>query len=403
MSYIFNNQVAYSDSVNLDAFGRLRVSEGTSILELSQVYDKRPRLVNEVTGGTVTSNHDAVNSCVVMSGTGANSYVIRQSYMVAPYQTGKGQLFEGSFSNFQLQTNVIKRIGQFTASSGSTFFSNPDGYFLESNGVTNVISFQVWKTGSLTFSAATTIWNNDKFDPTTIDWSKTQLMMVDYQWLGVGRMRFYLIFGGLPYLMYEHTGTNNLSNVYMTSPNKPIRYEIRTLGGTGKFDMLCSQVSIEGTLNQLWIPCGVSHEQTSTLVTSGTKYAFLGIRTGPSYESISPILKQISIMNTSNDDYLVTIEIDPTISGSYTWTGTSQVEIQKALGDGSQTVTGTGDILASWIGAAGTNLISEYQLLDSQVNPGLKIDGSNQAIWVCITPLGANATFRGSVNLIYRK
>ena len=403
MSYIFNNEVTYSDSVNLDAFGRLRTSEVTSVLELSQVYDKRPRLIDEVTGGTVTSTHSIIDSQVVMSGTGANSYVIRQSFMCAPYQPGKSQLFEGSFGNFQLESNVIKRIGQFAAASGSTYFSNPDGYFLESNGVTNKISLQVWKTGSLTFSADTSVWNNTDINPLTIDWSLTQLMMVDYQWLGVGRMRFFLVYGGVPYLMYEHTGTDNLSTVYMTSPNKPIRYELRTLSGTGSFNMICSQVSIEGTLNQLWTPCGITHEQVTTLATSGTKYPFLGIRTTSNYKDISPILKQISIMNTSNDDYLVTVEIDPTISGSYSWTGTSQIEIEKALGNGSQTVTSTGDILGSWIGAAGTSLITEYQLLDSQVNPGTKIDGSRQAIWICITPLGANATFRGSANILYRK
>lgn len=405
MSYIFNNNpaVKYSDSPNLDAFGRLRVSEITSILEISQVYDKRPYVIDEVIGGTATSTHSKIFSHVQMSGTGANSYVIRQSFLYAPYQPGKSQIFEGSFSNFQIENNVIKRVGQFSSGTGSTYTESLDGYFLESNGVTNSISFQVWRSGTLTLSAHTSVWNITEFDVSTINWSLSQLMMVDYQWLGVGRMRFYMVFGGIPYLLYERTGTNNLSNVYMTSPNKPIRYELRTLSGTGSFNMICAQASIEGALNQLWLPCSISHQQTTTLSVENTKYAWLGIKMNKGYEEISPILKQISILNTSNDDYLVTVEIDPVITGSYSFSASTQPEILRSFGDGTQTVTTNGNILASFIGAAGTSSLTSYELLDSQLNPGKKINGEPQQLWICITPLGANATFRGTVNVYYRK
>ena len=144
MSFIYNNAVKYSDSPNIDAFGRLRVSEITSLLEVSQIYDKRPYIVDEVTGGTVTSTHSTINAQVVMSGTGLNSYVIRQTYNYAVYQPGKSQIFEASFSNFQLESNVIKRVGYFNAHSGSTYTDDIDGFFLESNGITNKISFQIW-------------------------------------------------------------------------------------------------------------------------------------------------------------------------------------------------------------------------------------------------------------------
>lgn len=402
MAYIYNNKIAYSDSPNLDAFGRLRMSELTSILEVSQVYDKRPYVVDEVTGGTVTSTFNMGLSQVTMSGTGANSYVIRQTFVFAPYQPGKSMIFEGSFSNFQLESNVIKRVGQFNADSGSTYTQNLDGYFLESNGVTNKISFQVWRSGTLTLSADTSIWNTD-YDVSSINWSLTQLMMVDYQWLGVGRMRFYMVFDGLFYLMYERTGTNNLDKVYMTSPNQPIRYELRTSGGSGSFNMICSQASVEGTQNQLWIPCAITYPQTATFVTANTKYAWLGMKMNSGYEKISLLLQEVSLINTSNDDYLVTIEIDPVISGTYSFSASSQTEILKSYGDGSQTVTTTGNLIGSFLGAAGTSTLSSYSLLDSQILPGRKINGQSQELWICITPLGANATFRGTANVTYRK
>jgi hypothetical protein len=404
MSFIFNDQIQYKDGPNLDAFGRVRTVEITSLLEVSHVLDKRPYIVDEVTGGTVTSTHSAVNAKVTMSGTGANSYVIRQTLVNAVYQPGKSQIFEGSFANFQLESNVIKRVGYFHTTSGSTYTDDLDGFFLESNGITNTISFQIWKTGSLTYSADTTSWDNSQYDPTSIDWSKTNLMVTDFQWLGVGRVRFGMVLGGITYYFTTFTAANNITNVYMTSPNKPVRYELRTVGGTGSFDMICSQVSMEGSLNQLVIPIGiVGPSSVVTLSTAGQKYPFIGIKMASGYEDVSPILKNIGILNTSNDNYYCTVEIDPVITGSYSFSATSQPEVLKSICDGSQVINTIGPIIASFIGEAGTTALSNFELLDSQINPGSKISGKVQEIWVCITPLGANATFYGSLNLYYRK
>ncbi len=70
---------------------------------------------------------------------------------------------------------------------------------------------------------------------------------------GVGRMRFGLDLDGILIYFTEHNCANNEPNVYMSSPNQPIRYEIRQVGvGSGSFDMICSQVSTEGALNGLY-------------------------------------------------------------------------------------------------------------------------------------------------------
>jgi hypothetical protein len=55
MSYIFNNAVKYSDSTNLDAFGRLRVSEITSLLETTHVNSDGLLFEDEATTGTTTT------------------------------------------------------------------------------------------------------------------------------------------------------------------------------------------------------------------------------------------------------------------------------------------------------------------------------------------------------------
>jgi hypothetical protein len=402
MSFIFNKEIEYADSPNLDAFGRLRVSEITSLIQIKHIYDKLPKQVDEATGGTATSVFSQTNANVTMSVSSNNDYVIRQTKERGIYQPGKGQLFEASFSNFQLQTNVIKKVGYFTSSTSSPYNTNYDGFFLESNGATNVISFQIWKSGTLTYSAATTSWNNTKFNPNNISWDKTNLAFIDFQWLGVGRVRFGLNLSGTTYIFSDFSGTNNLTNVYMSSPNKPIRYEVRSSGGSGSFNQICSQVSMEGAINSLNDTTFIAKTNTTSLNTAGTKYPFIGFKMNNNTSDVTPYVDNITIINTSNDNYLLTIEINPTISSGMTYTAIDSY-IDASFGSNSQTVTSSGTILGGFIGESGTKTLTNFNLRFSEIKPGKKINGDVDAVWLCITPLGANAHFIGSVNLYYYK
>ena len=401
MSFIYNNAIKYSDSPNLDAFGRLRVSNITSLIELTHVYNKQPILVNEVTAGTATSVWNQSNAEVAMGVTTTGDYVIRQTKQSAVYQPGKGQLFEASFSDFNLQSNVLKRVGYFTSTTASTYNTVFDGFFLESDGVSNQISFQIWKSGASIYSAITSSWDNSQIDITTVDWSKTNLMLVDFQWLGVGRLRFGLSLSGNTYIFADSSGTNNLNDVYMSSPNKPIRYEIRSSSGAGTFNQICSQVSMEGSLNSLFIPVAVANPSVVTLSLSGTKYPVMGFKMSTGYETISLIMRYLNILNTSNDNYIATVEINPTISGAYTHSTLTNTGVEYSFGNGSQTVTSQGFIIGNFIGEAGTQALTTFTFDDSKINPGRNINGTLDELWVCITPLGANATFYISSNLYY--
>jgi hypothetical protein len=402
MSFIYNNAVKYSDSPNLDAFGRLRIAAITNLLDIKHVYDKNPLQVNELTAGTATSIFSQEYARVRMSTSANNSLVIRQTKTHPIYQPGKSQLFEGSFSNFQIETNVIKRVGCFVSTTASTYNSVFDGFFLESNGVTNEISFQIWRSGTTIYSAATTTWETSEFDPTNLNWTNTQLLMVDYQWLGVGRVRFGLNLSGQTIYYSEHNCSNNELSVYMSSPNQPIRYEIRQVGvGSGTFDMICSQVSTEGALNGLYSTVGIIHSDTATLSSSGTKYPYIGYRLKPDYKSITSQYSSLSVLNTSNDNYLLTIEFNPTLSSTPVWTDIPNSPFQYSLGTGATTITTAGHIMSSLIGEAGTSALTTLKLDDNQIRVGSNINGTLDEMWVCLKPLGANATFLGTAEILY--
>lgn len=404
MSYIYNNKIAYSDSPNLDAFGRLRTAAVQNLVDIKHVYDKNPLQVNEVTAGTATSIFDQEYARIRMSTSANNDFVIRQGKTHPIYQPGKSQLFQASFSNFQLETNVIKRVGAFTSITVSPYNSVFDGYFLESNGVTNEISFQIWRSGTTIYTASTTTWNSNEFDPINLDWSNTNLMSVDYQWLGVGRMRFGLDLAGILIYFTEHNCANNEPNVYMSTPNQPIRYEIRQVGvGSGYFDMICSQVSSEGALNGLYSTVGIQNSTNADLNSSGTKYPYIGYRLKQTYKSVTSQYSSLSILNTSNDNYLVTIEFNPTLSVTPSWTDIPNSPFQYSVYNGTvtETITSPGHIMSSLIGEAGTSALTTIKVDDNQIRVGSNVNGTVDEMWVCITPLSSNATFLGTAEILY--
>lgn len=403
MAYIFNNSIKYSDSPNLDAFGRLRTAVVTNLLDIKHTYDKNPLQVNEVTAGTATSVFNQQYARVRMSTSANNDLVIRQSKTHPIYQPGKSQLFEASFANFAIETNVIKRVGVFQSTTGSPYNSVFDGLFLESNGVTSAITFNVYLSGSCTYSADTSVWNNTQFDPNNFNWADVNLMTIDYQWLGVGRVRFGMVLSGQTIYFVDYTAANNITTVYMSSPNQPIRYEIRQVGvGSGYLDMICSQVSTEGALNGLYSTVSVPYTANTTLNDSGVKYSYIGYRLKETYKSVTSQYDSISILNTSNDNYLLTMEFNPTLSYTPTWVDIPNSPFQYSLGTGNtHTITSPGHVMTSLIGQAGTSALTTTKLDDNQIRVGSNVNGTRDEMWLCITPLSNTATFNGSADILY--
>jgi hypothetical protein len=401
MSYIFNDSVQYKDNSNIDAFGRLRVSETSSLLEIKHLYDKLPYIVDEEIIGSATSSLS--NSVVNMVVNSTNDAVIRQSIKSSQYQTGKSQLVEASFDKFDVESDVIKRVGYFTSATSAPYNSGFDGFFLESNGNNSEISFQIWKNGSQIYSANESDWLTNDLDVSLINWSYSQLMMCDFQWLGVGRIRFYLVHEGVPRLMTEYTQSNSSAGVYMNIPNKPIRYEIRSTGGRGDFGQICAGVAMEGSVNSLYRPVGLDHTTEVTLATSGTTYAMLGIRlgTGPSYIGASGYLSDLSILSTTGDNYVATIQIAPTLNKPSSWERIPNTPIQISDIDNSLIVGATGFVIATYIGKGSALSSDVISLRDNAFSLGYKIDGTPQEWWVCIKPLSGNAKYRVSGNTLY--
>ena len=402
MSYTYSNRIRYEDTSDLDSFGRLRVSSVTSLIELKHVHDNLPLLVDQkVSGVGASATWSFANSQVAMAVTNNNEYVIRQTRSRGIYQPGKGQIMEASFGNFALQTNVIKRVGYFSATTVAPYNSGFDGYFLESDGQTGVISFQIWKNGTLTYSSPSTSWLTEDYDASLLVWTDTQLMVTDFQWLGVGRVRFGMVIDGTFRLFTVHTGTNNLTEVYMRSPNQPVRYEIRSVGGAGTFNMICSQVSLEGSINNLQQSSAINGFNQITCGVAGT-YPLLGYRLNSGYVGANITLSDVqSLIGTSGTDCFFTIQLNPTLSGALAFSNITNTPIDYALGNGTVTVTAAGTTIAAFLGSGSAAQVDNFEFKDNVLRPGIGIDGTQTEVWLCATTTANNVKLRSSANLSF--
>lgn len=312
---------------NIDAFGRLRISNPLTIFDSQNRYQKDNQFdESTATGGTVTYSLDesTVNMNVTTS---SGSEVVRQSYRVMPYQPGKGLLFMGTFVMAAAQANLLQRVGYF----------NPDnGVFLQRSGST--VSFVLRTNTSGTPSDARTVnqadWNGDKLDGTgdsgyTLDLTKSQILFMDFEWLGVGSVRCGFIIDGKYIICHTFNNANDLNKVYMTTAILPVRYEIKATGAltsAATLKQICSTIISEAGYQQ----AAVNQFARRTALLGSISTTFLplvSIRLASDSLGAVVMVQAVQAFPTTNQNYEVVLLKNATLTGaSYNTTDFAHVD-----------------------------------------------------------------------------
>lgn len=396
MSYFNNTNIQGSDSPSIDAFGRWRVAAPETLFDSKQIFNNQPLYWDdqEVSGASTTSTHsvNTASSAMGVAGTTAGKRV-RQTYMRFNYQPGKSQLI--------LCTGTLQKSG------GGTGITRAFGYFDDKNGLflqDKEGTIQLVKRGFMTGSAVDTEvdqvnWNLDKLDGTgasgiTLDFTKSQILYIDFEWLGVGRVRMGFVVDGKIYYAHEFNHANNLSGVYMSTPNLPIRYEIENdgTGGAATLEHICSSVISEGGLQKNGT---LEHVESNkvTYSTAGTKYIALAGRLQAGYFGLSIDIENVSASIFSNDFGLWQFIAGGTPSETLTYTPVSNSGVEVFKGDGSQTLTGGQLVDGRWVTAASAIDFNT----PNAVRLGSTIDGIPQVFYLCFTPNTNNTSFSATV------
>lgn len=336
----FGKLTAGTGATAVDAFGRLRVAETFTLGDYKHLYAIDPNFNDrKLNGGNIQYNVN--KACATMTTTSnVASSAAHQTKFYHHYQPGKSQVIFSSVCFGYAQQNVTKRTGYFDDRDGIYFEQVGNG---TSNGTTNgTLNFVIrsYAGGSASEAAVGTYkrrvpqseWNIDPCDGTgpskfNINTSKTQLIYIDFQWLGVGRVRCGFVHDGQIILAHEYYCSNVLSEVYMSNPNLPVRCEILNTGTTsgGSMDQICSTVMSEGGYTE----SGIDFTKImidSRAVAAGATVPALAIRLKNTFNNypnrISVKLNTISLYPTGDTMVfqIAKLPSEASLTGTLNWT-----------------------------------------------------------------------------------
>jgi hypothetical protein len=287
-------------SANGDAFSRLRVSEPFTLGDYKHLYGIDSNFIEHTeNGGTLTfQSNQACARLTTTSNTA--SRVVHQSKFYHHYMPGKSQLILSSFNFYDPVSNVTKRTGYYDDNNGIYFEQT-------GSGVLNIV-LRSYVSGSVVETRVPqSSWSVDKCNGTgasnfNMVINKTQLLFIDFQWLGVGKVRVGFAHLGQFIVAHEFIGSNNLPTVYMSTPNLPIRCELLNTGVTsgGYFDQICSTVMSEGG----YVESGQDWAVASTprALGSGATLPILAIRLKTTYQSyLNRMIVRLGSVNVFSD------------------------------------------------------------------------------------------------------
>lgn len=408
--------ISFADSGSIDAFGRQRISEPFTLFDSKQIWNDGDIADNvenyplfydnqETSGGgtSTTFNVNRASTALNVSATTAGTRV-RQTKQRFNYQPGKSQLV--------IITGIIG-----VSVSGNTkrfgYFDENDGLFFESNSSDMSVVVRSNVSGSAIDTAVSQAdWNLDKLDGTgpsgiNLDFSKVQIFFFDFEWLGVGRVRFGFYVDGLPVYCHEILNANVITSVYMSNPNLPIRVEIDN-DGTGVADSIehiCTTVVSEGGVQPNGVlrfaDIGDTPAEDISTPTAGTIYAICGIRLKAAYLSADVREVFVSIIENSgaNNPFIWRLHLNPTITAALTYSDIANSAIQFGIAD---TATPANNVIS----ASGTIVAGGYQArtdananvsLQSALRLGSLIDGTVDQLVLSAAPITANNLFFGGM------
>jgi hypothetical protein len=236
---------------NLDAFGRLRVSNPVTLFDTQNMYVDSGQFSNiTANGGTVTyvANESSFNLAV----TAANgSSVVSQCKTTQPYLPGKSLLCLESFAFATLAAGCRQRVGYFTTNNGIYFEADGEDLYLvirsKASGAVQEerIAQANWNTNTLKTGVSP--------NPLGINLNPalTNIFWCDIEWLGVGNVRAGFIINGefIVCHTFQHANQAGNTTVYMTSATLNPRYEITNTANTAgarTMKQICSTVISEG-------------------------------------------------------------------------------------------------------------------------------------------------------------
>lgn len=318
MTFIYDDKIRFDDSSDLTAFGRLRTADARLLGEYRYMYGSGTSTeMNDhiVGGGTLTADQPR-NCFLARVGTANNDTVIRQTKQYHPYIPGTSNIGMITFTLNAAKNNLSQSVGLFDDLNGIIFRMNGTTaeVVIRKNGIDDqVISQQNWSLDRL--DGSMNEYNKSGF---LADWTKCQILIIDYQWLGVGKVRVGFVTNSEITYVHQFEHVNVVTEVYMNQPSLPCRWEIKNTGTTSsnsELMLICGAVYCEGAEYETGFMRSVSTDGTTVTLaadSSANGKGILAIRLKNTLVNNKPNramtrLKNFSIVVDNDTQYKIVI------------------------------------------------------------------------------------------------
>lgn len=279
------------DSVTGDAFNRVRVSNPQNIFDFKHSFLTGSLSFKDVGNGFTIHDYNTAAAVLSVSVTAGHKQT-HISHAPIPYQPKRSQAYAATAIYGPPKHNVIRRHGMSI---------NPaldDAIYVEQHGTSGSyfgIRTSTSGTPAALLFVSQSAWNKDTLDGSgnaanpsgfALDLSKNNLFMIDYQWLGVGRVRFGFSLNGRTIVAHEANYANLISTPFIRTPNLRAFWQIENSGTTASpSDMraVCVAVDSEGGRVINGRKQAISTGNTALTASSTTMAPLLAIRPRMTY------------------------------------------------------------------------------------------------------------------------
>ena len=333
-------QVEFKDGPpSLSTFGGLIVDEPRNVRTYIHAYDALDgQFYNELAGsGSVTYVSDERAVTIDTGGTASGDLARRTSHFYHPYQAGTmTRVIQSVVVGDQGKSNVRRRWG---------LYDNNDGVYWEVDNSTLYACIRSSCSGSpVETRVAQSNWNRDHLDGSTrfnLDISKANLYFIDFQWLGVGLVRFGV---------YEEDGTKTIAHVfenpnsnvlpYMRQGTLPLSYEVENTGtaaSSSELKFICGAVQNIGSILRQSLSYTAKNSAMVSLTSASGVVPVLSARNALTFNGLNnhstSIIEKVTLYNNGDAPVMVSLDFGSVLVGAswqFASSGNSVVEYDEA-------------------------------------------------------------------------
>lgn len=340
--------VSYTNgSPSISPFSELSVASNEVTRYYKFAYNGLDDEFYDETIGSGSISYISDESAVLLdtNDTASGTLARRTSHFYNPYQPGNSTLIQLSIVCGDTgKSNLRRRWG---------LFDGDNGVYWELDGTTLYAVIRSKTTGSVVETrVAQSSFNRNTLDGTgktgfSLDVSKANLYFIDFQWLGVGIVRFgvYSEDGGkLISHVFENPNTNSTS--YMRSATLPLRFEVEntdTVVSSSELKLVCAAIHNIGQIKRQLKTNSIITSSRQLINDSSGEVPILTIRNTTGINGLdnhtTTLLDNLTVNSNGDADILIRLRRGSTLSGE-SWNSVYNSAVEYDTTASSFAVTG---------------------------------------------------------------